>query len=258
MPKEDKQMTARSLEGKTALLTGAVRRNGRAAALALAKDGANIVLNCRKSVDEGNAVVREIEAEGGRAILIKADITKESEVNDMMALAVRTFGGLDILVSNAADRKQTPLLEMSFEEWQRITRIVIDGAFLCARAAIPHMLKAGGGTIVTLGGISTYVGTPDRAHVCTAKAGLVGFTRAIAQEFGARGIRANCVSPGRIGGPRAASAGELPGSLGENGPPVGRDGYCEEIGEAVRWLCQPSQGFVNGMTLHVNGGQFMP
>ena len=247
----------RSLEGKVALLTGAVRRNGRAAALALARDGAAIVLNCRKSVEEGNSLVREIAAIGGSAILYKADITDESQVKEMFDHAVGEFGSIDILVNNAADRSNTPFLDMTFDEWKHYTRIVMDGAFLCSRAALPHMVKAGWGSIVNMGGISTYVGAPGRAHISFAKAGLAGFTRTLAKEFASQGIRVNCISPGMIGGPRPASAGVVASHRADK-IPVGREGYSEEIGEAIRWLCQPSQGFITGQTIHVNGGEYLP
>ena len=247
----------RPLDGKVALLTGAVRRNGRSAALALAKDGAAIVLNCRKSVEEGNNLVREIAAINGRAILIKADITDEAQVKNMVDHAVGEFGGLDILVNNAADRTNTPFLEMSFDEWKHYTRIVMDGAFLCSRAVLPHMIEAGWGSIVNMGGISAYVGAPGRAHISFAKAGLAGFTRTLAREFAPQGIQVNCISPGMIGGPRPASAGVISGHAADR-IPVGREGHSEEIGETVRWLCQPSQSFITGQTIHVNGGEFMP
>ncbi len=247
----------RPLEGKVALLTGAVRRNGLAAAKALALDGAAIVINTRKSVDEGKAAIASIEKLGGKAILVKADITNEKQVKAMFKKAVDTFGGLDILVNNAADRMGKPFLEHSYAEWQHYAYHVINGAFLCSREAIPHMLKAGWGSIVNIAGINTFVGTPERETLCVAKGGLVALTKSLAREFAAKNIRVNAVSPGRIGGLRSASSGPTKDNRVST-VPVGREGYLEEVAETVRWLAQPQQNFITGMTIHINGGEYLP
>ena len=248
----------RPLEGKVALLTGSVRRNGLAAARALSRDGAAVVINTLKSVDEGNAAAASINDTGGRALLIQADITDEDQVAAMVEKTVATFGGFDILVNNAAERTRIPLLETSYTDWKRFAHTVIDGAFLCSRAAIPHMLRAGWGSIINVGSVGNYIGQAERVHLGAAKGGLAGMTRGMAREFADRNIRVNCVAPGLIGGERSAAQGPPPVGSAVTRVPVGREGYCEEVGEAVRWLCQPSQGFITGMTIHVNGGEFMP
>ena len=191
------------LEGRVALITGAVRRIGRAIALALAGDGAAVVINTRSSRDEAEAVAAEIEGRGGRALVHLADVTDEAAVQAMVDAALARFGRLDILINNAADRRQNPLTEISLAEWRHITGIIVDGAFLCARACLPHMVAAGGGTVINIGGVSAHTGAHDRAHVITSKAALVGLTKAIAVEFAERGITANCVVPGKIGGARS-------------------------------------------------------
>jgi 3-oxoacyl-[acyl-carrier protein] reductase len=245
------------LDGKVALITGAARRLGRATALALASHGAAVVVNTRSSKDEADAVAAEIEAQGGQALVQVADITDEAAVQAMVDTAVQRFGRIDILVNNAADRKRTPLTEISLAEWRQITGIVIDGAFLCARACLPHMVAAGGGTIVSIGGASAHTGTRDRAHVCTAKAALVGLTRAIAVEFADRGITANCVAPGKIGGTRrdGGRAGEV---VGREGPIVGRQGTVGEVAAMVTYLCLPTGRYITGQTIHVSGGMYLP
>ena len=138
--------------GRVALVTGAVRRIGRAIALALAADGAAVVINARRSQDEAVAVAAEIEARGGQALVHLADVTDEAAVQAMVDATLERFGRLDILVNNAADRQQAALTEISLADWRRITGIIVDGAFLCARACLPPMLAAGGGTIVNIGG----------------------------------------------------------------------------------------------------------
>lgn len=249
--------SGRTLEGKVALLTGAVRRNGLMAALALAGDGASIVINTLKSVEEGEKAIARIKAAGGNAILAQADITDEDQVKGMFKKAVDAFGSVDILVNNAADRTGMPFLETSYADWQHYAYHVISGAFLCSQQAIPLMQKAGWGSIVNIAGINMFVGSPERETLCVAKGGLVALTKSVAREFAGQNIRVNAVSPGRIGGERSPSAGQQ-GADRVAGIPVGRQGYLEEVAETVRWLCQPSQGFITGQTIHVNGGEYLP
>ncbi|MGH6895752.1 MAG: SDR family NAD(P)-dependent oxidoreductase [Geminicoccaceae bacterium] len=246
------------LEGRVALVTGAVRRIGRAIALALAGDGAAVVINTRRSQGEADAVAAVLEAAGGRALVHLADVTDEAAVQTMVDAATLHFGRLDILVNNAADRQQAPLTEISLAEWRRITGIIVDGAFLCARACLPPMIAGGGGTIVNIGGVSAHTGAQNRAHVITAKAALVGLTKAIAVEFADRGITANCVVPGRIGGARSRTSGESPAMGGGAHPIVGRDGTPEEVAAVVHHLCLPASRYITGQTIHVSGGMYMP
>lgn len=246
------------LDGKVALLTGAVRRNGRAMALELAREGANIVINTRSSKREAEAVAAEVEALGVDTMVCLADVTDEKAVDNMIEAVVARFGRLDILVNNAANRSQSPFLEITFAQWHSIISIILDGAFLCSRAALPHMISAGGGRIVNIGGVSGHAGAMERAHVVTAKAGLVGLTKALAVEFAQKGITVNCVVPGKIGGERPKSAGESPPLVGGKGPLVGREGTFEEVAAIVLALCLPTGGFVTGQAIHVSGGMYMP
>jgi 3-oxoacyl-[acyl-carrier protein] reductase len=248
----------RELSGKVALITGAVRRIGRATALALSGRGAAVVINARSSEKEAAAVVREIETAGGRAIHHLADVTDEGQVRAMIERAIAAFGRVDILVNNAANRQQRAFTEMSFAEWRAITGVILDGAFLCARAVLPSMIANGGGTIVNIGGLSAHTGAYNRAHVAAAKAGLVGLTKALAVEFADRGITVNCVAPGRIGGQRVESAGESPSIPGGGEPLVGRTGTPEEVAAMVLTLCLPTGRYITGQTLHVNGGLYLP
>ncbi|MGE0119716.1 MAG: SDR family NAD(P)-dependent oxidoreductase [Dongiaceae bacterium] len=246
------------LAGKVALITGAVRRIGRATAVALAGRGAAVVINARSSAQEAAAVVREIEAAGGRALHHLADVTDEAQVRAMVDRVLQTFGRIDILVNNAANRKHSAFTEMSFAEWREITGVILDGAFLCARAVLPAMIANGGGAIINIGGLSGHTGAFDRAHVATAKAGLVGLTKALAVEFAARGVTVNCVAPGKIGGKRAASAGDSVSLPGGGEPLVGRPGTPEDVAAMILTLCLPTGRFITGQTIHVNGGLYLP
>ena len=247
---------AGQLAGKVALVTGAVRRGGRAIAHALAREGAAIIVNTRRSREEAEKVRAEIEAMQGQALVCLADITDEAAVARMFDEAGKRFGRLDILVNNAADRGMVPFENMTTEQWRHIVGIALDGSFFCTRAAVPYMLKGGWGRIVNISGVSHYAPSySGRAHVSAAKAGLEGFTRALAAEYAKKNITVNCVCPGRIGGDRSATSSELPDPTLI--PPVGHLGVSEDIAGAVHYFCLPTSGFVTGHTMHVNGGQVL-
>jgi 3-oxoacyl-[acyl-carrier protein] reductase len=243
------------LKGKVALVTGATRNIGRSIALSLAAAGAAIAVNSRASRENGEKVVREIMAAGGQAETYVADVADAQAVNAMVDGALKRFGRLDILVLNASVRKQTPFPEMSFDEWRRILGITLDGSFHCAKACLPAMIKAGGGSIVTLGGMMALSGAKNRVHGSVVKHGLVGMTRALALDLAQYGIRVNCVSPGQMNttsGPEVLVR-PAPSST----VPLGRKGEPEEIAATVRFLCGPGSSFITGQTIHVNGGQIM-
>ncbi len=152
------------------------------------------------------------------------------------------------------NRARAPFTEMTFAQWRHFTSIILDGAFLCSRAAIPYMLKNGWGRIVNMGGISYHLPNHSgRAHVSAAKAGIEGFTHALANEYAKQNITVNCVAPGHIGGERAKTAGEV----GPSEVPVGRVGIFDDIARVVRFVCQPESSFITGQTLHINGGQYL-
>jgi 3-oxoacyl-[acyl-carrier protein] reductase len=241
--------------GKVALVTGSGKNIGRAIALDLAARGALVVVNGRGDRAAIDGVVAEINASGGQAIGCLADVSDVEAVGAMVETAVAAFGGIDILVSNAGLRRQTPFLEMSFAEWREILSVALDGAFILARAVVPHMVGRGGGAIVALSGISTHVGTPNRCHVSASKAGLEGLIRALAVELGPHAITCNAVAPGSVDTVRGASAGVLPGT--DRGNPLGRKAAVGEISAAVRFLAGPDGRYITGQTLHVNGGAFL-
>jgi 3-oxoacyl-[acyl-carrier protein] reductase len=194
-------MAEPELAGRVALVTGAGRNIGRAIALALAEGGAAVVVNARANRAEAESVARKIEAKGGRALAQMADVANAAAVERMVATAVDRFGRLDILVNNAALRRETPLERMEFAEWREILGSVLDGAFHCTKACLPHLRRSGVGAVVNIGGLSAHTGAKHRLHVVTAKFGLVGFTRALAKDLAGDNVTVNCVSQRRAPAP---------------------------------------------------------
>ena len=246
------------LDGQAAIVTGSSRNVGRAIALALAADGAAIVVNAMNDDEGATAVVAEIEAAGGKAIKHMADVTDEAAVDGLAQAAIDAFGGLQILVNNAAIRRQQSIESMSLADWRAVTAVILDAAFLCARASLPHMVTAGGGSIVNIGGISAHFGAVDRPHVVAAKAGVIGLTKAIAVDYAARNVRANCVVPGTMDTTRGENAHPVAPHPGGHQALIDRLGTPEELAAAVRYLCSPDAAYVTGQTLHVNGGRYLP
>lgn len=242
------------LTGKVALVTGGARNIGRAIARSLAAGGASVMVNAKTSRTEAQKTVGMI---GDMADLHIADVTKPADVQRMVEATVKRFGRLDFLVNNAAVRYETAFADMSYDEWRSVLSIVLDGAFLCAKAAMPHLVKAGGGSIVNIGGQTGHKGAAERAHVITAKAGLAGMTKALALDLAPHKITVNCVVPGTIDSQRG-----LPGVPDRPAhrltvPPIGRRGEPEEIAAMVRMLCGPDARYITGQAIHVNGGGYL-
>jgi 3-oxoacyl-[acyl-carrier protein] reductase len=248
-------VTEKELEGRVALVTGASRNIGRAIALALADGGATVVVNARVALDEARAVVKEIEALGGKAVASLADVSDEQAVNTMVRSTVDNFGRLDILVNNAAVRDVTPIDAIDFATWKRITGIILDGAFLTTKASLLALRRSGAGAIVNIGGMSGHTGAAGRPHVVAAKLGLVGLTRALAHDLAPDRITVNCVVPGLIDTQRGAASGTKTAHLREG--LLGRHGKPEEIAAAVRFLAGPDARYITGQEWHINGGAYL-
>jgi 3-oxoacyl-[acyl-carrier protein] reductase len=248
---------SRELAGKAALVTGGARNIGRAIALELAEAGAAVTVNALASRDEAEETAGLIRARGGRALAHLADVTDARAVAAMVEAAARAFGRLDIVVHNAAVRAETAFADISLEEWRRVLAVVLDGAFLCAQTCLPHLARAGGGSIVHIGGMTGHSGARGRAHVVAAKAGLAGLTRALALDLAPHGITVNCVVPGTIETRRGLPGAPERPAHRQGLPPLGRRGAPEEIAGAVRFLCGPGARYITGQSLHANGGGYM-
>jgi 3-oxoacyl-[acyl-carrier protein] reductase len=250
-------MTEKTLAGKTALVTGASRNIGRAIALAYANAGADIIINTLQDREAAEAVAAEVEAIGAKALVQVCDIVDAEAVRKMVAAGSDAFGGIDILVCNASSRGMVDFLDLDYATWRRVIDISLDGTYHLAQATLPGMIARGWGRIITLGGISWHTGIKRRAHSLTSKAGLTGLTRALAAEFGDRGITVNSISPGHIDTVRPASAGARPPQVAGATTPVPRAGDVDEVASAALFLAEPRQGFITGQIIHVNGGFYM-
>ena len=249
---------SRELYGKVALVTGGARNIGRAIARALAAGGADVMVNALHAHADVDQTVRDIEAAGRRAASHIADVTDPDAVAAMVKATVERFGRIDALVNNAAIRPEQSFATMSFADWRRVLAVILDGAFLCSQACAPHIARAGGGSIVNIGGETGHRGAAGRAHVVTAKAGLAGMTKALALDLAPQRITVNCVVPGRIDTVRAGSGDPAQPVHRPAVPPIGHLGTPEDVAAMVRMLCGPDARYITGQAIHVNGGAYLP
>jgi 3-oxoacyl-[acyl-carrier protein] reductase len=247
-------MSERELEGLCAIVTGAGKNIGRAIALDLAEGGASVAVVVRSDLKRASNVVKEIEANGGKAVAIHADIADPADIARMIREVISHFGRIDILVNNAGIRPEAPIEEITLKEWRDVMHVSLEGPFLCVQAALAELAKRKG-TIINIGGLTAYVGAAHRAHVIAAKAGLDGLTKALAVELAPRGITVNLVSPGLIDTQRE---GAEPHHRKTRTTPLGRRGKPEDVASMVRYLAGPKGRYLTGQTIHVNGGVFLP
>ena len=239
---------------RVALVTGAGRNIGRAVALDLARDGFDVAVNGSADRKACEAVAREARALGARALVAMGDVGRAEDCARIAAEAIARFGAVDVLVNNAALRPARPFLETTEEEWRRVMAVDLDAAVWLARACLPGMLERGWGRIVNFTGMNAIHGYAGRAPVSVAKHGVWGLTKALAKEFGARGVTVNAVSPGPIAGDSDDEASAEYRQALVARVPVGRLGTPREVAAVVRMLISDGGAFVNGQMLQVNGG----
>ena len=239
---------------RSALVTGSGRNIGRATAVQLAKDGFNIVINGSHNLGDCEETKILVDAEGVSSHIAMGDIGVRERCNDIANEAISKFGGIDVLVNNAAIRPSSRFLEMDELEWERVLAIGMHAAFWLARAVLPGMIERGWGRIVNFAGMNAIHGYNGRAHVSVAKHGAWGLTKALALEFGPEGVTSNIISPGPIAGARNSPEEEAHIQQTAERVPVGRVGLPEEVAAVISMLAGDSGAYVNGQILQVNGG----
>lgn len=249
------------VQGKTALVTGAAAGIGRATALKFASEGARVVVS---DIDQegGEETVRLITASGGEAKFVRADVSKEADVEALLADVNATFGRLDCACNNAGiEGRVMPLIDQSAPDFDRVLGINAKGVFLCMKAEIPLMIKDGGGAIVNLSSVAGLIGFPGLSPYVASKHAVNGLTKNAALEYGKQGIRVNSVCPGGIDTRMLDSLAEQASGGTMNTAqmmdplhPIGRIGTAEEVAELIVWLCSSNAGFVTGANIPVDGG----
>lgn len=243
------------LRGQVAIVTGASRGIGRAIALALATEGANVVVNYASSSTAAEEVVAEINSMGCEAVALKADVSQVEQVDNLLNTVTEKWGRVDILVNNAGITRDTLLLRMKPEDWQAVIDLNLTGVFLCTRAVSKLMLKQRSGRIVNITSVAGQMGNPGQANYSAAKAGVIGFTKTIAKEFASRGITVNAVAPGFI---ETDMTSNLKSEEILKFIPLGRYGKPEEIAGMVRFLAADSAAaYITGQVFNVDGGMVM-
>ncbi|NTW05443.1 MAG: 3-oxoacyl-[acyl-carrier-protein] reductase [Peptococcaceae bacterium] len=245
------------LNGKVAIVTGSSRGIGRSIALALAQQGADILVNYTKGETEAKAVANEIEALGRKGIIFKADVSIAEEAVNMVAAAMEHFGRLDILVNNAGITRDNLIPRIKDEDWDLVLSVNLKGAFNCIKAAVRPMLKARWGRIINITSVIGVFGNPGQANYAASKAGLIGLTKSVAKEVGSRNITVNAVAPGFISTDMTEGLSEETKKKLLAGIPLGRLGGPEEVASVVAFLAGESGSYITGQVIMVDGGMAM-
>ena len=243
-----------SIRGKTAFVSGAGRNIGRAVALELAARGCNVVVNGLANREACEETARLVREKGVEALVALGDVGRSEVVAEIAAAALAKFKAVDIAINNAAIRPQKPFLELTDEDWRRVLAVDLDSAFYVSRAFLPGMVAAGWGRIINVTGMNAMHGYSGRAPVSVAKHGLWGLTKALAKEFGPKGVTVNGVSPGpiRTEHPDPATVRHIESMLPQ--VPLGRLGEPEDIAALCGFLCSAEGGFINAQMIASNGG----
>ena len=243
-----------TLEGHVALVTGGSRGIGRVIALHLGEMGARVAVNYHTGEKGASQIVGAIASEGGEAVAVKGDVSKEDQVESMVNEVVQRWDRLDILVNNAGITRDKLLMRMSAEEWDQVIAVNLRGAYLCTRFALPHMVRQRRGRIVNISSVVGVSGNPGQANYAASKAGLIGFTKAIAREVASRNITVNALAPGYI---TTAMVEQLPEGAQKTilaRIPMARLGTPKDVAETVGFLCTEGAGYITGQVIGIDGG----
>ena len=245
------------LSNKVAIVTGGASGIGRAISLSLAKHGANVVINYNRSADKANALVAEIEAFGGKAVAVQADVSQYQDAEKLMQSALDTFGTLNILVNNAGITDDALILRMSEQQFDNVINTNLKGVWNMTKVAAKTLLKSGYGRVINISSVSGVLGNAGQSNYSAAKAGVIGMTKAVAKEFAARGVTVNAVAPGFIESDMTDKLNDEQKQAWQAMIPLKRFGKKEEIAEVVTFLASDLGAYITGHTLEVDGGLVM-
>jgi 3-oxoacyl-[acyl-carrier protein] reductase len=245
------------LQGKVALITGSSRGIGEVIARRLATEGVRVAINYRTSEDAANRVVQSIIGSGGEAFAVGADVSQEQEARSLIERVLEQWQQLDILVNNAGITRDRLLMRMTSDEWDEVLNVNLRGAYLCVKFALPHMVRQRHGRIINISSVVGLAGNAGQANYAASKAGLIGFTKAIAREIASRNITVNALAPGYI---TTEMVEKLPEEVKKQilaRIPLGRFGEPEDVAETVTFLCSDEAGYITGQVITIDGGLTM-
>jgi 3-oxoacyl-[acyl-carrier protein] reductase len=242
------------LNGKVAVVTGGGRGIGRAIVLALGKEGVKVLINYRGKKESALETLEELKKLGGEGEIYQADVSLEEEVEKMFNFVIEKWGKLDILVNNAGITKDNLLIRMKSEEWDQVINTNLRGVFLCTRSALKIMLKQRSGRIINISSVVGLKGNIGQANYASAKAGIIGFTKAVAREVASRGITVNAIAPGFIKTEMTDVLSEEMKKKVLDEIPLGRFGDPEDVANAVKFLVSDEASYITGIVLNVDGG----
>ncbi|HSL22333.1 MAG TPA: 3-oxoacyl-ACP reductase FabG [Vicinamibacterales bacterium] len=244
-----------NLSGRIAIVTGASRGIGRATARLLAQQGATVVASAR--ADHARATVEEIAAAGGQAHLAAVDVTDRESIDAMVTTTVERFGRVDVLVNNAGITRDQLLLRMKREDWDGVIATNLTALFLCAQAVLRPMMKQRAGRIISISSVVGQAGNPGQVNYAASKAGIIGFSKALALEVASRGITVNVVAPGLIATDMTRAITDNAHEAWASKIPLGRLGTADDVAAAVSFLASDAAAYITGQVLAVNGGMYM-